>query len=133
MTMHPDIQAALDVARAGALRHHGPGRTDILKISVPGESFIVPADAVSAIGEGNTEAGFRALEKMFPAPPHQHQPETGKVGIVAAGGEYIVSPENVKRVGGGDMKRGHKALEDFVKIIRKKTIKKLRTMPGPHK
>lgn len=130
---HPDIAAALDVARAGALRHHGPGRTDDLNINVPGESFIVPADTVSAIGQGNTEAGFRALEKMFPAPPHQHKPETGKVPIVAAGGEFIISPEHVKKVGGGDMKAGHRALEDFVKIIRKKTIKKLKSMPGPHK
>ena len=130
---HPDIQAALDVARSGALRGHTAGRHDVLNISVPGESYVIPSDVVSAIGQGNTEAGFHALEKLFPPPPHEHSPKTGKVGIVAAGGEYIVSPENVKRVGGGDMKRGHKALEDFVKIIRKKTIKKLRTMPGPHK
>ena len=55
-------------ARYGSLRHHGPGRTDDLEISVPGESFVVPADIVSALGQGNTEAGFKQLELLFPEP-----------------------------------------------------------------
>lgn len=130
--MHPDVEAALEVARVGSLRHYGPGRTDDLKISVPGESFVIPADIVSSIGEGNTENGFKKLEQMFP-PPRAGRAEGGKVPIVAAGGEFIVHPDHVKRVGGGDVKRGHKALEDFVKIIRKKTIKKLKGLPGPAK
>lgn len=130
--LHPDVEAALEVARAGALRHHGPGRTDDLKISVPAESFVVPADIVSALGEGNTENGFKKLEHMFPAPPVERA-AGGKVPIVAAGGEFIVHPEHVRRVGGGDLKRGHKALEDMVKIIRAKTIKKLKKLPGPAK
>ncbi len=132
MAMHPDIAAALDVARSGALRHHGPGRVDDLPINVPGETFVIPSDVVSAIGQGNTEAGFHALEKMYPPPPVKRA-EGGKVPIVAAGGEYLVHPDHVKKIGGGDLKRGHKALEDFVKIMRKKTIKKLKSLPGPHK
>lgn len=130
--MHEDIEAALEVARSGALRHHGPGRTDDLKISVPAESFVVPADIVSAIGDGNTENGFHRLEKMFPSPTAARA-DGGKVPIVAAGGEYVIHPDHVKHVGGGDMKRGHKALDEFVKIIRAKTIKKLKKLPGPAK
>lgn len=131
--MHPDIMAALDVARTGALRGHTPGRHDNQNINVPGESFVVPADIISSLGDGNTEAGFHALEKLFPTLPHESAPKTGKVPIVAAAGEFIISPDHVKKIGGGDMKRGHRALEDFVKIIRKKTIKKLKSLPGPHK
>lgn len=130
--MHEDVAAALEIARAGSLRHHGPGRTDDLKISVPGESFVIPADIVSSIGEGNTEAGFRALESMFP-PPAVERAEGGKVPIAAAGGEFIVHPDHVKRIGGGDLKKGHRALDDFVKIIRRKTISKLKKLPGPAK
>ena len=130
--MHPHIAAALEVATAGSLRHHGPGRTDDLEINVPGESFVVPADVVSALGQGNTEAGFKALEKLFPTPPQQRA-KGGEVPIIAAGGQFIVTPEHVKRTGGGDMKRGHKALEDFVKIVRKKHIKTLRKLPAPAK
>lgn len=130
--MHPDVEAALEIARTGALRHDGPGRTDDLKISVPAESFVIPADIVSAAGDGNTAAGFKKLEAMFPPPPVQRA-DGGKVPIVAAGGEFVVHPEHVKKLGGGDMKRGHKALDDFVNLMRKKTIKKLSKLPGPAK
>jgi hypothetical protein len=118
----------IEPVTSGALRHSGPGRTDDLNVSVPSESFVVPADAVSAIGQGNTENGFRALEKMFPPSAH---PGAGKVPIVAAGGEFVVHPFHVKRVGGGDMKSGHKALADFVAIVRDKAIKKLKKLPKP--
>lgn len=128
--MHEDVAAALEIA--GALRHHGHGRTDDLEISVPGESFVIPADIVSAIGQGNTEAGFKVLEGMFPDVP-QKRAKGGGVPIVAAGGEFVVPPEHVKRVGGGDMKRGHKNLRDFVKIMREKTIKTLKKLPSPAK
>lgn len=133
--MHPDIAAALEIARSGALRHHGPGRTDDLEISVPGESFVIPADIVSALGQGNTEAGFRVLEAQWPPIPEGRAAggNTGKTPIVAAGGEFIVHPDHVKKIGGGDMKRGHRALEEFVQLMRKKTIKKLRKLPRPHR
>lgn len=132
MDTHPDIEAALEVARSGALRHSDPGRTDTLKISVPSESFVVPADVVSAIGEGNTENGFKKLTQMYPPPPPQYA-AGGKVPIMAASGEFIIHPDHVKRIGGGDMKKGHAALNDFVGIVRKKTIKKIKSLPGPHK
>lgn len=128
--IHPDVSAALEIARSGALRHHGPGRVDDLPISVPAESFVIPADVCSAIGQGNTENGFHALEKMFPA-PREGRAAGGKVPIVAAGGEFVVHPDHIKRIGGGDMKKGHQALRDMVDIIRKKTIKKLKSLPKP--
>lgn len=120
----------MEPVTSGALRHGGPGRTDDLNVSVPSESFVVPADAVSAIGQGNTENGFRALEKLFPPSAH---PGDGKVPIKAAGGEFVIHPAHVQRVGGGNMKAGHKALNDFVAIMRAKTIKKLKKLPRPHK
>lgn len=128
--MHEDVRAALDLAKHGALRHHGPGRTDDLEINVPPESFVVPADIVSSIGQGNTEAGFKVLEQMFPEQPVQRA-SGGDVPIVAAGGEFIVHPEHVKRIGGGDVKKGHRELEKFVKTIRSRTIKALKKLPGP--
>ena len=54
--------------------HTGPihssvaGRTDHLPVEVPSGSYVLPADIISAMGEGNTNAGFkvfkRALESM---------------------------------------------------------------------
>lgn len=126
------VTSALEIARTGSLRHDGPGRTDDLNISVPGESFVIPADIVSALGEGNTAHGLKVLEHMFP-PSDIKRADGGAVPIAAAGGEFIVGPEHVQRVGGGDMKAGHNALIDFVKIIRAKTIKTLKKLPHPVK
>jgi hypothetical protein len=128
--MHEDVAAAMELARHGALRHDGPGRTDDLEISVPGESFVIPADIVSSLGQGNTAAGFKVLEQMWPPKP-QERATGGAIPIVAAGGEFVVHPEYVAAIGGGDLKRGHKELEKFVKQIRGRTIKALKKLPNP--
>lgn len=129
--MPPDsVQAALEIARAGSLRGDSPGRHDNQNISVPSESFVIPSDTVSAIGQGNTEAGFKVLEAMFPPAPVARN-KGGAVPIVAANGEFIVSPEQVARLGGGDLKRGHGVLRAFVKHARAEHIKTLKGLPGP--
>lgn len=51
----------------GALRGSTGGRADEVGTTVPNGSYIVPADVCSALGDGNTEAGFAKLEKLFPA------------------------------------------------------------------
>jgi hypothetical protein len=51
--------------------HTGPlhstvaGRTDHLPSNVPNGSYVLPADIVSAMGEGNTMAGFKVAKRMF--------------------------------------------------------------------
>ena len=124
------VAAALEAAHTGQIRHDGPGRTDTVNMSVPAESFVVPADIVSALGEGNTAHGFKVLQHMFP-PTTPGFADGGAVPIVSAGGEYVVGPEHVKKVGGGDMKRGHEALKHFVEKVREQTIKTLKKLPKP--
>lgn len=133
--MNPDVAASLELARHGSLRHDGPGRTDDLEISVPAESFVIPADIVSSLGQGNTEAGFKVLEELFPhaAAERASGGQVSGVPIVAAGGEFVVHPEHVKAIGDGDVKRGHKQLEKFVKTVRARTIRALKKLPGPAK
>ena len=122
----------------GALRSHVAGRTDHLAIDVPPESFVIPADVVSGLGEGNSENGHKVLEGMFKlpggsAPPAIQRKDGGAVPIMAAGGEFVIPPEVVAKLGGGDMKKGHKVLDSFVRHVRKQTIKTLKKLPGPHK
>lgn len=124
------IKAALEIARTGSLPHHGPGRHDDLETSVPGESFVVPADIVSALGDGNTLAGFKVLDTYFPG-SGQQRPQNDKVPIVAAGGEYIVGPEHIARLGKGDLKAGHKRLREFVTKLRAANVKRLKALPPP--
>lgn len=121
--------------------HVGPihsavnGRTDHLPMTVPSGSYVVPADIVSALGEGNTMAGFKAIRQMFGGMPGAQAFKTGghvsPVEIVAAGGEYVIDPDTVARLGGGDMNVGHRELDKFVKSMRAKTIQTLKKLPGP--
>lgn len=142
---------------AGLFKSAVPGRTDKLDTIVPGGSYVLPADVVSGLGEGNTMAGAAVLDSMFHSNPfgikgskmhsgvgiphapgvHQQQvPGRAEGGstptrIIAAGGEYLVHPDVVKRIGGGSLKKGHKILDHFVLHARKNTVKETSKLPGP--
>lgn len=127
-------ESRADGGEASAKTFVGPihslvaGRTDHLPMNVPSGSYVIPADIVSALGEGNTMAGFRILNEVF------GQQEVGNeqpTEIVAAGGEYVISPESVDRIGDGDLESGHEILDDFVKKYRAKTVQTLKNLPGP--
>jgi hypothetical protein len=161
---HPHDQAvatALNIARKkaaeggmqlGALNpqpekiHVGPihstvaGRTDHLPVHVASGSYVIPADIVSAMGEGNSMAGFKVSDKIFRDPEGDREPhknpafaDTETVPVVVAGGEYIISPQDVIYLGGGSMEDGHRSLDEFVKQYRQKTIQTLKSLPGPKK
>jgi len=146
--------------------HEGPihspvaGRTDHLPMHVKSGSYVIPADIIGAMGEGNTMAGFKVARRMFSSNPYfqksmspygssspvynsDEKPYGARaagggtpgnddlVPIVAAGGEYVISPQDVTRLGEGDIDKGHKLLDLFVTKYRKKTIKVLQNLPGP--
>jgi hypothetical protein len=112
---------------------HSPvaGRTDHLPMHVPSGSYVIPADIVSKLGEGNTMAGFKHVRRMFAAAKRGVTHSEGVVPIVAAGGEYVLSPDEVMHAGLGDIDAGHRALDEFVKRSRKELIKTLTHLPGP--
>jgi len=173
---HPQdqaIAAALETARESKARgglskgmksvervHVGPihsvvaGRTDHLPMHVPSGSYVIPADIISAMGEGNTMAGFKHMRRIFggtpygggksnapygatggpygePLPGKARGGEVNTVPIIAAGGEYVLSPEQVLLAGDGDIDIGHKVLDEFVKRMRAETVKTLKKLPGP--
>lgn len=121
--------------------HVGPiyspvaGRTDHLKMHVESGSYVFPADIVSALGEGNTNHGFKVLEELFGNPKTELAMggQNRMTPIVAAGGEYVASPAAVTELGEGDMDKGHAILDEFVKKVRQKTIQTLKKLPGPKK
>lgn len=143
---HPQkqaIAAALETARrsradggqiderihVGPIHSNVAGRTDHLPINVPSGAYVIPADIISAMGEGNTMAGFQSANTVFGR--QEKNPDDQPVEIVAAGGEYVISPFNVTRIGGGDIDQGHKTLDEFVKKYRDRTIQTLKKLPGP--
>ena len=73
--------------------------------------FVVPADVVSMVGEGNTDAGYRRIMALLPgATPIRGkdggQSDTVKTNIEGkqparvAHGEMYIPPEVVKKAGG---------------------------------
>jgi len=163
---HPQDQAVAAALRTARERrggrvkaHKGPihssvaGRTDHLPMHVVSGSYVIPADIISAMGEGNSMAGFKVAKTLFErSGPYDESPhgrpyggsgmpyigradggEVDTVPIVAAGGEYVVPPEDVQHIGGGSLDDGHKILDAFVKKMRKKTIRTLQSLPGPKK
>jgi hypothetical protein len=145
--------------------HVGPihsavhGRTDHLPMHVPSGSYVIPADVVSAHGEGNTMAGFKVMHRLFGGAPYggsggpygqgggpygqamqnsrggraQDGDSDQGVPIVAAGGEYVLSPAQVRAAGNGDADLGTKVLDEWVKRARSRNIKTLQRLPGPAK
>lgn len=134
---------------------HSPvaGRTDHLPMHVASGSYVIPADIISAMGEGNTMAGFKVAKDIFSQPfygsgtpygarglpygaasPHKASGgDVDTVPIVAAGGEYVIHPDDVIKIGSGSLDDGHKILDHFVLQMRKKTVDTLKKLPGPKK
>lgn len=142
------VAIALSVARRAKKANGGPvfagyihgttgGRTDNKPIDVASGSYVVPADVLSGLGEGNSHAGAAALHKMLGMDATPMKADGGSVGepvpIVAASGEMVVPPDAVAKVGGGDLDRGHSVLDAMVKHVRSKTIRKLKSLPSPKK
>jgi hypothetical protein len=121
---------------AGMLNSSIPGRTDKLPISVKAGSYVIPADIVAGLGDSNSAAGRKVLDRLISsytagaAAPDLAAPGAD-IPIVAAGREYVVHPVAVRAIGGGDLEKGHNQLDTFVKEIRKRHIKTLRGLPGP--
>ena len=145
----------------GFLAGSSPGRADTIRTQAPGGAYVLPADVIAGLGEGNSLAGARVAQEMFGTGPHGiplersgrgRGPPTAprlpmpqaKGGGVQRGaltgtpvalshGEYVVHPAAVARLGGGNLRRGHKVLDLFVKRERAKQIGKLKKLPGPVK
>lgn len=148
--------AARAVLHQGFLNSAVPGRTDKLPITVGGGSYVLPADHVAALGQGNSLAGAHIVNKMFgmgpfgtqaqpmragraPQPPRMNfkgRADGGGTGpgkptpIIAAGGEIVIPPDKIIAKF-GDLDKGHQALDQWVKNTRKTHIKTLSKLKPP--
>lgn len=86
----------------GGLQSDVPGRTDNLSLKVPDGSYVVPADVVSGMGQGNTSAGTKALDSMFKLN------SSFKAGKEFTGGPWGTSAPKIKKKS-GYRKRGKSA------------------------
>lgn len=128
----PDVAARDKRAHVGPIHAAVAGRTDHLNMHVPSGSYVVPAEEVAFLGEGNTENGFKILDD-FCHDHAQNAPEehSSLAPIVAAGGEYVIPPSVVRSVGNGNLDAGHSLLDDVVLLAREEHIDTLKKLPGP--
>jgi hypothetical protein len=91
--------------------------------------FVVPADVVSALGNGSTDAGLRKLmDKIGAVQPIKGKGDglsdsiptniDGRQPARVADGEAYVDPRTVAKIGGGDAKKGAKKLYAMMDKIR---------------
>ena len=119
---HPHDQAvaaALSTAREGMARggmkktrvHKGAihstvaGRTDHLPMHVASGSYVIPADIISAMGEGNSMAGFRVAKSIFSV----NGPYGQGSGMPYGGGEMPYGQPAPRKAGGGAADSGKAA------------------------
>jgi hypothetical protein len=120
------VDRASRIAREKAAPcHHGiinmavGGRTDHIPMNVLEGSYVLPADIVSGLGEGNTLAGTKIIDSMFhtgpygtkvpsfsasprfpAAPPHTYQREAQSPSAAANGGRIHRKPVPIIAAGG---------------------------------
>lgn len=82
------VDAAMRTARArggkvhrGAIHSSVAGRTDHLPMHVASGSYVIPADIISAMGEGNSMAGFKVAKDIFSAPDMTSGTPYGESGL----------------------------------------------------
>jgi len=112
------------VKHVGALSGATPGRADALSVTVPDGAYIIPADVVSALGDGNTASGFEHLARMF---PEQRASGGATVPCKLSDGEFMVFPKDVTKNGGPD------AFDKWVMGVRKSDIQRRSNLPEPVK
>lgn len=136
----PAMEVARHIKRAkGGKVHIGPivgdtgGRADKVPMRVPNGAYVVPADIVSGLGEGNSGAGMLKLGQMFPeSKPSlmRAMPSKDPVPVLCADGEFVVSPTSITKRW-DDIDYGHRTLDAWVLHERKNLIATLKDLPGP--
>lgn len=145
----------------GYLHGATAGRADALKGTALSDSYILPAEEIAGLGEGNSLMGARVIQSMLGSGPHGIPQERGHAGrgpphppsvpreyqakgggvqhggqsqtkVALSHGEFSLTPEQVRdKFGDGDLKRGHRVLDLFVQELRKRHIKELKGLEPP--
>lgn len=138
----------------GLFKSDVAGRTDRLPHAVAADSFVVPADVVSGIGQGNTLAGAKIMDGILASGPYGTSLPRGRRAdggnapgvshVMVAGGEYLIPRDKLEGIGAKmrragksrartDLAAGHEWARDFVDRVRSKAKQFLNHAPKPKK
>jgi hypothetical protein len=109
------------------------GQADNIYVKVPEHTFIIDAQTVSLIGDGNSENGALKLQEMIDQIPSVKVEKFPDVDCALAAGEFAITPEKVAGYGNGDIRKGIEILKSFVKEIKKYKKLEVKTIPKPTK
>lgn len=124
------VYGALPLRKGLLIDGVGGGQDDLMHTDIPETSFIVPADVLSMIGDGSSDAGAESLKSEIDDAmanmDHRHvahvMEESTKnkiVPVALSRGEAPVSPSSVAFLGGGDVGKGTRMLQNLIINIRK--------------
>jgi hypothetical protein len=113
----------------GYIRSDTGGTADKLSFNVVQDSYVIPADVVSGLGQGNSDAGAKVIAQRYSG--RLSARTKGNIPVKLSGGEYVISPHVVKRAGRGDIERGVRHFEGVIQRVRNETIDELRNREKP--
>jgi hypothetical protein len=107
----PDGPDGANAYAGGSISLASGGLMGLARGGMRSGGFVIPADVVSMVGEGNTDAGYKRIKAMVPSATaikgkDGGQSDTVKTSIEGkqrarvAHGEMYIPPETVKRLGG---------------------------------
>lgn len=120
----------------GLVNSASSGRSDRVSTSIRKGSYVVPADVVSGIGQGNTLAGSKRLAGTPRLPGRARFADGGladDMDVALSGGEHVLDPGQVAYLGGGSISRGADRLDDLVSEVRAQNAHAARSLPEPRK
>jgi hypothetical protein len=121
--------AGVEGIAPGSLGWKGGGLMGLAAGGMSKGGFVVPADVVSALGNGSSDAGLRKLYALIgDVKPIKGNGDglsdsiptsiDGRQPARVADGEAYVNPKTVAKIGGGDAKKGAKKLYAMMDKIR---------------
>lgn len=125
----PRMRRARRVGVSGLIKSDTPGRADLVAARLRQGSYVLPADVVSGLGQGNTLAGAKILHATLPEAAEMASAgqvaraaggmvDDDEIEVKLSGGEFLVSPDQVAAIGQGDVEAGAKALDELVASVR---------------
>lgn len=115
-----------EIIDIGTLKETSPiegddkGQDDNIHVKAPVGGYVLDADVVSSIGDGNTDAGFKEINRYLENLEKKHikKIKPKLIDCAFSTGELQIDPRDVTAIGKNDLEKGHKVLNQFVKEVR---------------
>ena len=102
---------------SGLIHAYSPGRTDTMNMEPLAGSYIIPADVISGLGEGNTLAGSAVMDRVLNSGPHGTQMPRGHEGRGPPAPPHVYNRQFDSRGGATEPERDGSETGERVPIV----------------